>query len=89
MGYHVEERSFQPSVRFITTDTKREPETRIPAVRAHAGAWEEARPGCTVKRLMQLERDMHGARTAHAQAKLVITKRVSVNGVLRYRRLVT
>jgi hypothetical protein len=62
MGFHVEERSFQPSVTFITTDTKHEPETRIPAVRAHAGAWEEARPGCTVERVMQLERDVAGGK---------------------------
>lgn len=90
MGYHVEARSFEPSVRFITTDTQKyENEARFPAVGAHCGAWEEARPGCTVKRVLQLESDLRGAQTAQAKAKLVISKRVSVNGVLRTRRVIT
>lgn len=85
MGYHAVERSFQPSVTFITTieSARDENEARFPAVGAHCGAWEEARPGCPVRRVMQLESDLRGAQTAHAKAKLVISKRVSVNGVLR------
>lgn len=88
MGFHVEERSFTPSVTFITTDNgkKHENEARFPAVGAHCGAWEEARPGCSVRRVEQLERDLRGAQTAQAKARLVVRKQVSANGVLRIRR---
>lgn len=88
MGFHVEERTFTPSVTFITTELgrKHENEARFPAVGAHSGAWEEARPGCTARRVDQLERDLRGAQTAHGNAKLVISKQASASGILRTRR---
>ena len=89
MGYHVEERSFQPSVSFITTDTKREDPPRIPMIGAHAGCLFGRSPGASVRALEAELRDLHGARTARAKAQLVIAKRVSASGVLRSRRLIT
>lgn len=87
MGYHVEERTFQPSVTFITTDDKKhENEARFPAVGAHSGAWEEARPGCPVRRVERLEADLRGAQTARGKATMVISKKASASGILRTRR---
>lgn len=91
MGYHVEERAFTPSVTFITTELgkKHENEARFPAVGAHCGAWEEARPGCPVRRVEQLERDLRGAATTRGKTTLVIAKRASANGILRTSRRFT
>lgn len=86
MGFHVEERSFTPSVTFITTDSKCEDPPRIPVIGQHEGCMFGRKPGATVKALEAELRDLHGARTAAAKAKLVVRKQVSANGVLRIRR---
>lgn len=89
MGLHQKVDSFQASdpSQFTDQRRKREPETRIPAVGAHAGAWEDARPGCTTtRRVVQLERDVALAQKLNAKGKNIVRKRVSANGVLRTRR---
>lgn len=88
MGLHKSVDTFKPSDPSQTTQAfrRKEPETRIPAVGAHAGAWVEARPGCKVSALVQMERDVAEALRLQAKAKSVVRKSLSKNGVLRTRR---
>lgn len=70
MGYHAVEHSFQPSVTFITTDTKREPVTRLPMIGAHPGCIDGTAPGCSAKALEEAGKEIVRSRMALARLKL-------------------
>lgn len=86
MGIHVEERTFTPSVTFITTDTRREEQPRVPLIGVNAGCMPGRSPGTPVKVLEAELRDLRGAQTANGTSRLKISKQASANGILRTRR---